>query len=143
MEPPVAYLLAHAGGLAARYSDATLRPFELTTRQYWLLVQLDLEPELTMTELAQQLDVSRQSLHEMVSLLEGAGYLVRAPGASGRTRRLALTPQAVRNLPLIARALREAEEAFFAGASPAAVEALRRLLRSTLALRTDDEAWLS
>ncbi|GAA0281795.1 MarR family winged helix-turn-helix transcriptional regulator [Cryptosporangium japonicum] len=142
MPPPVAYLLAHAGGLAARYSDAALRPFDLTTRQYWLLVQLDLEPELTTTELARQLDVTRQSLHELVSALERSGYLVRAPGASGRTRRLALTPQAVRELPRIGRALEEAEESFFQGVSPAAVEALRRLLQATLAHTTDDESWL-
>ena len=143
MPPPIAYLLAHAGGLATRHSDDALRPFELTTRQYWLLVQLDLEPELTTTELARQLDVSRQSLHEMILCLEQAGYLVRAPGATGRTRRLALTPLAVRRLPRLARTLREAEEEFFDGVSPAAVEALRRLLRATLAHTTDDEAWLT
>src|SRR5690242_15897888 len=102
MTVPVAYLLAHAGGLAARHSDAALRRFELTTRQYWLLVQLDLEPELTTSELARQLDVTRQALHEMVGYLERAGYVLRAPGASGRTRRLALTPLAVRRLPAVA-----------------------------------------
>lgn len=142
MEPPVAYLLAHAGGLAARYSDAALRPFELTTRQYWVLVQLDLEPELTSTELARQLDVSRQSLHEMIGSLERTGYLIRAPGATGRTRRLALTPLAVRNLPRLRRTLADAEDRFFDGVSPAAVDALRRLLRGTLAHTTDDESWL-
>ncbi|MFI5956729.1 MarR family winged helix-turn-helix transcriptional regulator [Cryptosporangium sp. NPDC051539] len=143
MPPPMAYLLAHAGVLAVRRSDVALQPFSLTTRQYGVLSQLDLEPELTISELARQLDVSRQALHEMVGALERAGYLVRAPGATGRTRRLALTPLAVRRLPVVSRALREAEEEFFAGVSPAAVEALRRLLQATLAHTTDDESWLT
>ena len=138
----MAYLLAHAGALAARHSDDALRPYALTTRQYGLLSQLDLEPELTMTELARQLDVTRQTLHGMIGALENAGYLVRAPGATGRTRRLALTPLAVRSLPRLRRALEDAEQEFFDGVSPAAVDALRRLLRATLAHTTDDESWL-
>ncbi|TQS40841.1 MarR family winged helix-turn-helix transcriptional regulator [Cryptosporangium phraense] len=143
MALPLAYLLAHAGVLAVRHADAALRPYELTTRQYGLLGQLDAEPELTTSELARQLDVSRQTLHEMVIALERAGYLVRAPGATGRTRRLALTPLAVRRLPRIAGTLEDAEAAFFDGVSPAAVAALRRLLQATLAHTTDDESWLA
>ncbi|SHM22855.1 MarR family winged helix-turn-helix transcriptional regulator [Cryptosporangium aurantiacum] len=142
MRHPLAYLLAHAGALATRYSDAALRPYGLTTRQYGLLAQLDLEPELTTSELARQLDVSRQTLHEMIGGLERAGYLVRAPGATGRTRRLALTPQAVRRLPRLRRVLQDAEEEFFEGVSPAAAETLRRLLQGVLAHVTDDESWL-
>ncbi|GAA3394835.1 hypothetical protein GCM10020369_65730 [Cryptosporangium minutisporangium] len=136
-------MLAHAGVLAVRFSDAALRPYGITTRQYGLLTQLDLEPELTTSELARQLDVSRQTLHGMVDDLERAGYLVRAPGATGRTRRLALTPLAVRRLPRLRRALFDAEAEFFDGVSPAAVDALRRLLQGVLAHTTDDESWLS
>jgi DNA-binding MarR family transcriptional regulator len=142
MAVPIAYLLACAGTLATRRSDAALRPYGLTTRQYGLLAQLDLEPELTMSELARQLGISRQTLHEMAADLERAGYLARAPGATGRTRRLALTPRSARRLPRIAATLRAAEAEFFDGIDPAAVDALRRLLLATLAHATDDDAWL-
>jgi DNA-binding MarR family transcriptional regulator len=139
----IPYLLAYAHTLAARPLDRALRAYGLTIRQFGLLTQLDLEPELTMSELARQLGVTRQSLHEMVGELEAAGYLRRAPGATGRTRRLALTPRATRLLTRVREPLRRAEEEFLRGLGPAEVEQLRRLLQKLLAHATDDEAWLA
>jgi DNA-binding MarR family transcriptional regulator len=138
----IPYLLAYAHTLAARPVDRALRPYGLTVRQFGLLAQLDLEPELTMAELARQLGISRQSLHEMAGVLEAAGYLRRAPGATGRTRRLALTPRATRLLARVREPLRRAEAEFLRGMDPAEVRALRHLLQKLLANATDDEAWL-
>jgi DNA-binding MarR family transcriptional regulator len=138
----IPYLLAYAHTLAARPVDRTLRPYGLTVRQFGLLTQLDLEPELTMAELARQLGVTRQSLHEMAGVLEAAGYVRREPGATGRTRRLALTPRATRLLTRVREPLLRAEAEFLRGMDPAEVRALRRLLQKLLAHATDDEAWL-
>lgn len=142
--PPLPYLLVYAATWAQRHADPHLRAHGLTVRKYGLLVQLDLEPELTMSELARQLGVARQSLHEIVGELERAGYLRREAGASGRTRRLALTARARRLLPRHpGGALRQAEADLAGGLSSAEVETLRQLLRRLLAHVTDDEAWLA
>lgn len=142
-KPPIPYLLAYAFTLAAREVDGALRPYGLTVRQFGLLAQLELEPELTMSELARQLGVSRQSLHEMVGELERAGYLRRVPGASGRTRRLALAPRTGRLLSRVHGPLLRLEADFLGGLKPAEIETLRRLLQRLLAYATDDETWLS
>lgn len=139
----IPYLLAYAHTLAARPLDRALRRYGLTVRQFGLLTQLDLEPELTMSDLARQLGVTRQSLHEMVNELEAAAYLRRAPGATGRTRRLALTPRATRLLAGLREPLRRAEEEFLRALNPAEVATLRQLLQKLLAHATDDEAWLA
>ncbi|MGV9771485.1 MarR family winged helix-turn-helix transcriptional regulator [Streptosporangium sp. NPDC003464] len=142
-KPPIPYLLAYAFTLASRRAEEELRPHGLTLRQYGLLTQLQLEPELTMSELARQLGVSRQSLHEMVGELERAGHLGRLPGSSGRTRRLALAPGTERLLARTRESLTRAEAGFLGDMSPPEIETLRGLLQRLLAHATDDESWLS
>ncbi|PRY35265.1 MarR family winged helix-turn-helix transcriptional regulator [Umezawaea tangerina] len=142
MRPSIPYLLAYAHTIASRTADAELRPLGLTVRQFGLLAQLRDEPELTTSELARQLGVTRQSLHQMTGELERAGHLVREPGASGRTRRLVLTPSAERLLVAAHGPLARAEAEFLRGTSAREAEALRTLLRRVLARATDDEAWL-
>jgi DNA-binding MarR family transcriptional regulator len=141
--PAIPYLLAYAHTVAARFAGAELAPYGLTLRQYGLLTQLAAEPELTISELARQLGVTRQSLHGMVEELERAGHLSRMPGASGRTRRLMLTPRALRLLARAAGALHRAEVGLAGGLSRAEVETLRGLLQRLLADVTDDESWLA
>jgi len=142
MRAPIPYLLAYAHTIASRLADAELEPHGLTVRQFGLLAQLRAEPELTISELARQLGITRQSLHGMVDELERGGHLVREPGASGRTRRLALTPDTDRLLADARGPLARAE-AEFLGRMPARErEALRTLLQRALAEATDDEAWL-
>lgn len=139
---PIPYLLAYAATVASREADTALRPLGLTLRQYGLLTQLWLEPELTMSELARQLGVSRQSLHEMTVELERAGHLRRLPGASGRTRRLALAPRCDHLLSRAQKALVQMETDLLSGTPPREAEILRTLLQRFLARATDDEAWL-
>lgn len=141
-KPPIPYLLAYAFTLASRRADEELGPLGLTVRQFGLLTQLQLEPELTMSELARQFGVSRQSLHEMIGELERAGRLGRVPGASGRTRRLALAPDTERLLSRARESLTRAEADFLGGMGPHEVETLRGLLQHLLAQATDDESWL-
>ncbi|MCG5214284.1 MarR family transcriptional regulator [Streptosporangium soli] len=140
--PPIPYLLAYAFTIASRRADEELRPYGLTTRQYGILIQLRLEPGLTMSDLARQLGITRQSLHEMVGDLERAGHLSRAPGASGRTRRLVVTPATARLLADAESALLDAEADFLGDLTAEEAETLRGLLQRLLAQATDDEAWL-
>jgi DNA-binding MarR family transcriptional regulator len=142
VRPSIPYLLAYAHTIASRRADAELRPHGITVRQFGLLVQLRMEPELTISELARQLGVTRQSLHEMVDDLERGGHLRREPGASGRTRRLTLTDSTERLLADAHGPLALAEAEFVRGMPARDVETLRRLLQRALARATDDEAWL-
>jgi DNA-binding MarR family transcriptional regulator len=138
---PIPYLLAYAATLAARHAERELRPHDLTLRQFGLLMQLRMEPALTMSELARQLGVTRQSLHEMTAELERAGHLRRLPGVSGRTRRLELSPRTERAVYYAQEALLETEPDL--GLTPGERETLRTLLRRLLADATDDESWLA
>lgn len=142
MRAPIPYLLAYANTIASRLADAELRPHGLTVRQFGLLAQLRAEPELTIADLARQLGITRQSLHGMVDELERDGHLVREPGASGRTRRLALTLGTAGLLADAGGPLARAEAQFLRGVSTRDREALRTLLQRVLATATDDEAWL-
>ncbi|MEV5409509.1 MarR family transcriptional regulator [Thermopolyspora sp. NPDC052614] len=142
LKPPIAYLLAYAATLAARHAEEELRPHDLTVRQFGLLMQLRLEPALTMSELARQLGVTRQSLHEMTAELERTGHLRRLPGMTGRTRRLELTPRTERAILYAQATLLESEPDFLSGLAPHEIETLRDLLRRALAGATDDESWL-
>jgi DNA-binding MarR family transcriptional regulator len=139
---PVPYLLVYAANLAAAAGDTALRRYGFTVRQFGLLVQLALEPELTMSDLARQLGVARQSVHGLVRELEAAGHLTRAPGASGRSRRMVLTASTRRALNHAQRSLLRTEAALLAGLTPAETRTLRRLLQRLLAHATDDETWL-
>lgn len=140
---PIQYLLTCTATLAARQADELLRPHGLSIRQFGLLVQLHLEPELTMSELARQLGITRQSLHQLVGELEQAGHLRRRPGASGRTRRLALAPHTERLLAGTVGPLAGQEAELLGDLSPGEIETLRSLLQRVLAHATDDETWLS
>ena len=140
--PPIAYLLACVGTLAVRRADEKLRPHGLTIRQFGLLHQLLLEPELTMSELAQQLGIARQSVHQLINELEQAGHLRRTPGASYRTRRLEVTDTAQYLLSRTPGALDGAETDLLGGLDPDEIETLRLLLRRLLAHATDDETWI-
>ncbi|MFC7646173.1 MarR family winged helix-turn-helix transcriptional regulator [Streptosporangium lutulentum] len=120
-----------------------MSPYGLSVRKFGLLVQLQIEPELTMSELARQLGVSRQSLHELVGELERAGHLRRLPGATGRTRRLVLSPGARRLVAHTEGPLMRMEADFLGDMDPSEVETLRTLLQRLLAHATDDETWLA
>ncbi|WP_156756075.1 MarR family winged helix-turn-helix transcriptional regulator [Actinokineospora pegani] len=142
MTVPTAYLLASAATLATRQADARLRPYEITLRQLGLLIQVRAEPELTASELARQLGVSRQSVHQLVEELVAAGHLERRPGASGRSRRLEPTETAGYLVRRAGEVLDGVDDEVVGGLSAAEVEVLRGLLRRLLAHGTDDESWL-
>ncbi|WP_028649285.1 MarR family winged helix-turn-helix transcriptional regulator [Nocardiopsis sp. CNT312] len=140
---PLPYLLACASTVATRKADERLRPYDLTIRQHGLLIQLQAEPELTMSELARQLGIARQSAHHLINELVEAGYLRRRPGATGRSRRLEITDTAHYLLTRIERPLELVERELLGDLSPNETETLQLLLQRVLAHATDDEAWLT
>ncbi|MFE7528330.1 MarR family winged helix-turn-helix transcriptional regulator [Kitasatospora sp. NPDC057542] len=142
MRTHIPYLLAAASTVATRRADQRLRDYDLTLRQYGLLVQLFLEPGLTMADLARQLGIARQSVHRLVDELVEADHVRRRPGADDRSRRLELTDTAHYMLTRIDGPLERVEAELLGDLGPDEVETLRGLLQRVLAHATDDEAWL-
>jgi len=138
----IPYLLAVASTVTTRRVDERLYGYDLTVRQYGLLTQLALEPELTMAELARQLGIARQSVHQLVNELVEAGHVRRRPGADDRSRRLEITDTARYLLTRIDGPLERVEAELLGDLTPEEAETLRRLLQRVLAHATDDEAWL-
>lgn len=143
MRLPVSYLLTCAAAHAVRRVSGIMAESGLTLRQYGIMAQLRVEPELTMSDLARQLGISRQALHEMAAELEQAGHLTRIPGASGRTKTLALAPPSGPMLDRLHRRLLQEEGNAFLLLSPEEVDRLREYLGQVLASVTDDETWLA
>ncbi|MEV6774976.1 MarR family winged helix-turn-helix transcriptional regulator [Streptomyces syringium] len=131
-----------ASTIATRRVDELLAAYDLTVRQYGLLVQLLLEPELTMAELARQLGIARQSVHQLVNELVEAGHVRRRPGADDRSRRLEITDTARYLLTWIEEPLERVETELLGDLTPNEAETLRSLLQRFLAHATDDEVWL-
>ncbi|MFJ9442350.1 MarR family winged helix-turn-helix transcriptional regulator [Kitasatospora sp. NPDC101235] len=142
MRTHIPYLLAAASTVATHRADGRLHDYALTLRQYGLLVQLSLEPGLTMADLARQLGIARQSVHRLVNELVEADHVRRRPGADDRSRRLELTDTARYLLTRIDGPLDRVEAELLGDLDPDEVETLRRLLQRVLAHATDDEAWL-
>ncbi|MCQ6556757.1 MarR family transcriptional regulator [Streptomyces sp. C10-9-1] len=142
MRTHIPYLLAVTSTVAARRVDERLTGYDLTVRQYGLLVQLSIEPELTMAELARQLGIARQSVHQLVNELVEAGHVRRRPGADDRSRRLEITDTAQYLLTRIDGPLERVEAELLGDLSAEEAETLRRLLQRVLAHATDDESWL-
>ncbi|MDX2297272.1 MULTISPECIES: MarR family winged helix-turn-helix transcriptional regulator [Streptomyces] len=131
-----------ASTVATRRVDERLADYDLTVRQYGLLAQLSLEPELTMSELARQLGIARQSVHQLVNDLVESGHVRRRPGADDRSRRLEITDTAQYLLTRIDGPLERVEAELLGDLAPEEAETLRGLLQRVLAHATDDEAWL-
>jgi MarR family transcriptional regulator, organic hydroperoxide resistance regulator len=77
---PQVYYACHTRHARAR-SDQS----HLSTRDSEILVHLDTMTPLTLTQLADHMDLSRSTLSEAVSKLEAFGYVEKAP--RGRDRR--------------------------------------------------------
>ncbi|WP_199831627.1 MULTISPECIES: MarR family winged helix-turn-helix transcriptional regulator [Streptomyces] len=131
-----------ASTVATHRVDERLAAYDLTVRQYGLLTMLSLEPELTMAELARQLGIARQSVHQLINDLVEAGHVRRRPGADDRSRRLEITDTAQYLLTRIAGPLGRVEAELLGDLAPEEAEALRGLLQRVVAHITDDEAWL-
>lgn len=143
MRLPVSYLLTCVAAHAVRRVSGIMAESGLTVRQYGVMVQLRVEPGLTMSDLARQLGISRQALHEMTAELEKAGHLTRVPGASGRTKTLALAPSSGPMLDRLHRRLLQEERNAFLLLSNEEVDHLREYLGRVLGNVTDDETWLA
>lgn len=71
--------------------DDVLRPFDLKLTQYSVLVNLLGHPGLSITELADLLEMDRTTLSRNLGPLQKRGLIAMDPTHSGRRRRLSVT----------------------------------------------------
>lgn len=118
--------------LAARARlDDIVRPSGLTAPQYTALTVLEHRDDMTSAKLARDSFVTAQSMADMVTSLEGRGFIERRRDASDRRRLLlALTPAGRALLDICREAVVRLDSAMVDGLSEAEVAGLRRALRS-------------
>jgi DNA-binding MarR family transcriptional regulator len=121
-----------AARAVARKFDEALRPADLTSGQFSLLMSLNREKPASLGEVAALLAMDRTTLNANLKPLERRGLLsVSVDDADRRSRRLALTPAGrallVRALPAWKRT-QAAIESLLVGSKPEALRAdLRKL----------------
>ncbi len=72
--------------------DQRLAAAGVTVTQYSLLTQLRASPGITLTQLAEAMDMDRTSLTRTLRPLQRAGWVSVLPGADARRREIRLTP---------------------------------------------------
>jgi len=104
------YLLWRAGVGVRNVVDAYGSGLGVTLTQYTVLSHLSGRDDLTSADLARRLEISPQSVNEMVSALEAAGHLERRPAPPNRKiLRLHITPRGREHLARAEAAIDEAE----------------------------------
>jgi DNA-binding MarR family transcriptional regulator len=87
-----------------------------------------------LTDIAQQMQITKQSVHELVGHLEARGYLVREPDPTDRLARIvALTPRGRRLEVTIREQARRAEEQIAAILGPRRFGQLQQALETLIA----------
>ena len=87
-----------------------------------------------LTEIAQQMQITKQSVHELVSHLQARGYLVREPDPADRRARIVVLTQKGRQLESIVRdQARHAEEQIAAILGPRRFAKLQQALETIIA----------
>lgn len=75
--------------LSNQLSNDSLKPFNLTTAQFDVLMQIQVYQPLTQTELAEKVTVTQGGISRMVARLEKEGYIVRKQ--DWKTKTISLT----------------------------------------------------
>lgn len=89
------FLLHDVSRLRRTVVDKALKPLDLTRSQWWVLANLSRYPGegITQTELANQLDVGKVALGDMIDRIEANGYVCRMPDpVDRRAKRITITP---------------------------------------------------
>jgi DNA-binding MarR family transcriptional regulator len=87
-----------------------------------------------LTDIAQQMQITRQSLHELLGHLEACGYLVRVPDPADRRAHIVqLTARGRRLESVIRRQARHAEERIAGVLGPRRFAALQQALEEVIA----------
>ncbi len=94
-----------------------------------------------LTDIAQEMQITRQSVHELVGHLEARGYLVRVPDTADRRARIVQLTARGRRLETVIRAqARQAEERIAGILGPHRFAAFQRALEALITEFTPTDA---
>jgi DNA-binding MarR family transcriptional regulator len=94
-----------------------------------------------LTDIAQQMQITKQSVHELVGHLEACGYLIRVPDPADRRARIVQLTARGRRLETVIRAqARQAEERIAGVLGPSRFAALQQDLEELIAELVPTEA---
>lgn len=125
------FLLHDVSRLRRTVVDKALKPLDLTRSQWWVLANLSRYPGegITQTELANQLDVGKVALGDMIDRIEANGYIRRTPDpVDRRAKRIAVTPAGIALLDAIRDYAAEINREMMKGVSPEEIAATENIL---------------
>jgi DNA-binding MarR family transcriptional regulator len=129
LEGRIGFALRRAQHRLRALSDEALRPFQLTTPQFSVLIALKAYPGASGAALARLSLLTPQTMHGIVKNLEEAGLIVRkANPGDGRVLDIALTSAGSSILKQADIAVRAAESALTHDIAAPEIDILRRLL---------------
>lgn len=127
--------LAH---VLSRRFEAVMRPFGLTATQFGVLATIAGEPGIGSGQLARRVLVTPQSVGELVTALEAAGFVTRdRSGGRGRRAGIDLTPRGRDVLVAASRAAATLDDPAVFDLSPREAATLNTLLHRALRAQQD------
>jgi DNA-binding MarR family transcriptional regulator len=105
----VAFGVRRASRLATGHFDRYLAASGMRSTQFTILNALRALQEVSLTELAAQLETDRTTLTRNLRLLQDKGWVSKSPGSDRRSRILTLTREGLASLELATVAWQEAQ----------------------------------
>jgi DNA-binding MarR family transcriptional regulator len=130
--------LRRAARLVTNYYDKLLEPAGLRVSQATVLVVLYLSGELTINEMAEQLELDRTTMTRNLKPLVQQGLLTIAPGSDQRTRVVSLTPKGEAALLKVLPLWEQTQTYMVEGIGEANASLLLTQLSQATALTTSD-----
>jgi DNA-binding MarR family transcriptional regulator len=130
--------LRRAARLVTNHYDKLLEPAGLRVSQATVLVVIYLSGELTINEMAEQLELDRTTLTRNLKPLAQQGLLTIAPGSDQRTRVVALTSQGEAALLKVLPLWEQTQAYMVEGIGEANASLLLTQLSEAAALTTSD-----
>jgi DNA-binding MarR family transcriptional regulator len=135
-----AYVLARAGSAMNAVFARELATVGLRPHTFFVLTHLSRDPVLTSAELARRLEMTPQSMSELLRGMTEAGWVERSGGARrGQRIDLRLTPEGQAALRAAGPVLGALAEPAVLGLTPAEAATLHGLLTRVLAALTEPE----
>ncbi|MCL6707971.1 MarR family transcriptional regulator [Pseudomonas sp. R2.Fl] len=115
---------------ARELMDATLRPFDLGSTQWYVLRQLAIHGPTVQRDLVRMLDIERATLSGVASTLVRKGLISQSADDGDQRQRLLCLTETGQALWDSLPDLRFIQETAFGGIDPAEIETATRVLRS-------------
>lgn len=125
-------MLRRASRRVTQVYDQALKPYGLRLNQYSLLANLLRSEGLSITELAERLDMERTTLTRNLKPLESAGWLRVKAGPDRRSRALEITPAGQTVVEQAFPAWQQAERSFRKSMGREEAAELRQLLGTAM-----------